>query len=525
MYNALEKTLTKLNDQHAHTALQTGLKGLEKESLRVTSHGHIADTPHPVELGSALTHPHLTTDYSEALLELITPPFVSIRETLSFLTDLHHFIYEHIDEELLWSASMPCLLESDESIPIANYGTSNVGRMKHVYRHGLAHRYGRAMQAIAGVHFNYSISEKFWPIYQSVCQDDGPEQAFIDRAYMSMIRNFQRIGWLTSYLFGASPAVCKSFVRLRSREFNELDSRTCYEPYSTSLRMSDIGYKNKSQDGIDVSYNSLAEYVQSLRQAISLPCEEYEAIGVKVDGEYRQLNTNLLQIENEYYSFVRPKQVAASGETPTHALHDRGIRYVEIRSLDVNPYDPTGVNETELRFMEALLIFCLLTESRPMQQEERHEFMRNQSKAACCGLTPGLKLQRFGEDVSIKAWASEILENMQGICALLDKDTGETYYTDALLQQQRKLDDPDQLPSAQIMHEMRTTKTPFFKFALEQSVRHKAYFSTRKIPTARFQQLEELAAQSLNEQKVLEDMPQQPFDEFLRDYFEKAAKF
>lgn len=521
MYHSLDNTLKTLGDLNAHSLLQKGLKGIEKESLRVTSDGHIADTPHPVVLGSALTHPYLTTDYSEALLELITPPFADIRETLNYMTDLHHYIYHHNYDELMWSASMPCLLESDESIPIANYGTSNIGMMKHVYRRGLGYRYGRAMQAISGVHYNYSLPTEFWPVYQSISSSTLSGQDFIDAGYMSLIRNFQRIGWLTSYLFGASPAVCKSFVRLRSRDFNELDSSTCYEPYSTSLRMSDIGYKNSNQNCIDVSYNSLEEYTESLIEAINLPCKEYEEIGVEVDGEFRQLNTNLLQIENEYYSFVRPKQIAASGETPTRALKERGIRYVEIRSLDVNPYDPIGVNETELRFMEALLIFCLLSDSPPMNSEERAEFMRNQSKAACCGLTPGLQLQRLGKPIAIDDWATEILNNMQGVCALLDKETGQRFYTEALELQQEKIADTSHLPSAMIMQQMRTDKTPFFKFALQQSVNHKGYFSARTIPVQAFKQLDEMATQSLNEQHALEEMPQAPFADFMNTYFEK----
>ena len=520
MYSKLEQRLRKLDHSDYKTLLQGGLKGLEKESLRVTPDGHISTAHHPQALGSTLTHPYITTDYSEALLELITPPFADIRETLSFLSDLHHFVYAHIDAELMWATSMPCLLESDESIPIADYGSSNIGRMKHIYRRGLAYRYGRAMQAISGVHFNYSFPETFWPVYQSLERDQGNLCRFIDSQYMSMIRNFQRIGWLTSYLFGASPAVCKSFVRLRSREFRELDSKTCYEPNATSLRMSDIGYKNSNQNGIVVSYNSLQEYIDSLRAAIRTPCDDYEKIGVLVDGEYRQLNTNLLQIENEYYSFVRPKQIAASGETPTHALHSRGIRYVEIRSLDVNPFDPTGVNETQLRFMEALLIFCLLHDSPEMDTEEREEFERNQSQVACCGRNPDKIIRRSGREISVHDWALEILENMQGICDLLDAGNEKADYTSALQAQIKKVRDNSLLPSSEIIEEMRTAKTPFFRFALHKSAQHKAHFSEMPTPQLRFRQLEDLAKQSINEQRALEEAEQPAFDQFLTDYFQ-----
>ncbi len=526
MYKKLEERLKTLAETNNESLLGGGLKGLEKESLRVTPKGHIAQTAHQESLGSTLTHPHITTDYSEALLELITPPFADIKDTLGFLTDLHHFIYENIDDELMWATSMPCLLETDESIPIAEYGSSNVGQMKHIYRHGLAHRYGRAMQAISGVHYNYSIPEKFWPVYQSLENDKGDLQDFISESYMSLIRNFQRIGWIVSYLFGASPAVCPSFINLRRKEFEEFDCSSCHEPYATSLRMSDIGYKNSNQDGIVVSYNSLDEYVASLKDAIKTPYEEYEDIGVVVDGKYRQLNTNILQIENEYYSFVRPKQIAESGETPSHALDTRGIKYVEIRAIDVSPFDPIGVNEQQLNFMEALLISCLLQESPDMDAEERNEFERNQSTAACCGRNPDLTLLREGKEVLMTDWVTKILDNMHGVCAMLDKQNldgqdlnGKNQkYSNALQAQIDKVKDASLLPSTQVIEGMNETDQSFFKFALKKSEQHKDYFSGLSVPRKRFDQLDEMAIQSINEQRSLEETEQLPFDQYLENY-------
>ncbi len=517
MYKKLEERLKTLASTNNKSLLQGGLKGIEKESLRITPKGLIAQTGHPESLGSTLTHPYITTDYSEALLELITPPFADIKDTLGFLSDLHQFIYANIDDELMWATSMPCLLESDESIPIAKYGSSNVGQMKHIYRRGLSYRYGRAMQAISGVHYNYSIPEKFWPVYQSLEKDKSKLQDFISKSYMSLIRNFQRIGWIVSYLFGASPAVCPSFIKLRLREFKEFDCSSCSEPYATSLRMSDIGYKNSNQDGIVVSYNSLDEYVASLKAAIKTPCEEYEKIGIVANGKYRQLNTNILQIENEYYSFVRPKQIAEPGETPSHALDTKGIRYVEIRALDVSPFDPIGVNEQQLHFMEALLITCLLQESPGMDIEERNEFERNQSMAACCGRNPDLKLSRDGEEAMLTDWVKEILDNMHGVCEILDGQNNKDY-TDALQVQIEKVKDCSLLPSAQVTDGINQTEQSFFKFALTKSEQHKDYFSGMSVPAIRFNQLDELAIQSINEQHSLEEDDQIPFDRYLENY-------
>ncbi|WP_082411735.1 glutamate--cysteine ligase, partial [Methylogaea oryzae] len=360
---AINTLLGRLAEGGQQALLSAGLKGLEKESLRIGPDGMIARTPHPLALGSALTHPEITTDYSEALLELITPPFQDPADTLAYLDDVHRFVHANLDGEILLGSSMPCGIDGDDSIPIARYGDSNIGRMKYVYRLGLAYRYGRTMQAIAGIHFNYSVPEKLWPVLQELAGDTRPAQAFIADAYFGMIRNILRHGWLVLYLFGASPGICREFFTGRESlvdQFEQFDDCTLYKPYATSLRMSDIGYKNNNQAGLRISFNSLAEYVDTLSRAIATPSPDYERIGVKVGGEYRQLNANVLQIENEYYNSVRPKQITLSGEKPTLALKKRGIRYVELRSVDLSPFHPAGIDLTELRFLEAFMLYCLL---------------------------------------------------------------------------------------------------------------------------------------------------------------------
>ena len=127
-------------------------RGIEKESLRVRPDAMLADTPHPAGLGSPLTHPHITTDFSESQLELITGVHTGSEACLEELTAIHQVVYRHIGDEMLWCASMPCKLPADDRIPIGRYGSSNIGRAKTVYRVGLSHRYGRRMQMISGVH-------------------------------------------------------------------------------------------------------------------------------------------------------------------------------------------------------------------------------------------------------------------------------------------------------------------------------------------------------------------------------------
>ena len=300
MLDSVQARLARLSGEADIQLLHDGRFGLEKESLRVSVQGSIAMTPHPRVLGSALTHPDITTDYSEALTELITPPFYTIRDVLDFLRDTQQYVYQCLDGEYLWATSMPCVVAGEDSIRIAEYGHSNAGMMKHVYRRGLGYRYGRVMQSIAGVHFNYSFPIEFWEIYAELEGNRMPMQDFISESYMALIRNLQRFGWLIPYLFGASPAICKSFLGAQPTSLEEFDENSYYQPYATSLRMGDIGYQNNKENehGIKASYDSLQAYVDSLSCAISTPCEEYEKIGVLVDGEYRQLNTSILQIED-----------------------------------------------------------------------------------------------------------------------------------------------------------------------------------------------------------------------------------
>ena len=521
MDSRLEERLARLYNHGQQTLLCGGLVGLEKESLRVAPDGSIAQTPHPEMLGSALTHPWITTDYSEALLEFITPPFPDSLEALRFLRDTQRFVYPRLGEELLWATSMPCVVSGEASIPIAYYGSSNPGLMKTVYRRGLGHRYGRMMQVIAGVHFNYSVPEAFWPVYQALEQDAREPQVFISAAYFGMTRNLQRYGWLVPYLFGASPAVCTTFLGEQETKLPKFDPHTYYEPFATSLRMGDIGYQNSREDeaGVKANYDSLEAYVDSLSRAIDTPHPEYEKMGVAVNGVYEQLNANLLQIENEYYSTVRPKQILEPLEKPSLALKRRGVKYLELRSLDVNVFDPLGINEEQLRFLETFLLFCLLEDSPLVSAAERREIDYNQNAAAHRGRDPGLRLQRQGREVPLRDWALELLSAMEGVSEALEAGHPERGYRASLASQQETARDPDRTPSARMLREMRDTGESFHAFAKRMSIKHQHYF--KALPedpeiTARF---EAQARQSRETQRELEARPQAPFGEFLAEYF------
>src|SRR5687768_7823241 len=365
--------------------LKGARRGIEKESLRALPDGKLALTPHPIALGSALTHPHITTDFSESQLELITGVHRDVETCLAELTEIHQFTYRALAEagdERLWVSSMPCRLPPDETIPIGRYGSSNVGRAKSVYRMGLSHRYGRRMQTISGIHYNWSM----------------PDVSSAE--YFALIRNFRRHAFLLLYLFGASPALCSSFVAGRAHELKPLGEGSMHMPHGTSLRMGRLGYQSEAQASLAVSYNSLDGYAASLQDALTRPWPAYEAIGIQnLGGEYNQLATTLLQIENEFYGTIRPKRVIFPGERPLHALRERGVEYVEVRLMDLDPFERLGINASTMRFLDVFLLHCLLADSPPDTREEIAELAHNQNLTAARGREPGLKLLRAGREV------------------------------------------------------------------------------------------------------------------------------
>ena len=521
MYLQAKQKLSALIAAGGPALLKGGQTGLEKESLRVAPDGSIAQTPHPAALGSALTHPWITTDYSEALLEFITPPLDSAAAALANLRDLQHFVYLQLEGELLWSSSMPCVVAGGSSIPIAKYGTSNSGLMKTVYRRGLGYRYGRVMQVIAGVHYNYSFSNAFWMAYQQLEGDSQPLQAFVSEQYFALIRNLQRFGWLIPYLFGASPAVCKSFLAGKQTTLQEFNENTFYSPHATSLRMCDIGYQNSLENevGFKANYDGLDAYVASLTWAIEAPSPRFEEIGVKVDGIYRQLNANMLQIENEYYSSVRPKQVPEFNEKPTLALQRRGVRYVELRSLDINIFDPLGISETQCRFIETFMAFCLLQDSPAISSQERQEIDYNLDAVAYRGRKPGLTLQHNGATVGLQQWAGTLCEAMAAFADTLDRDEDGTPYRQALQAQQAAVADPDKTLSAQVLAGMREHNMGYYHFAQRMSQQHQQYFLDREYDAVQFEDYGKVVTQSLQKQRAMEASNGESFDDFLKNYF------
>jgi glutamate--cysteine ligase len=496
------------------------LRGIEKESLRVRPDGTLDTTPHPDGLGSALTHPHVTTDFSESQMELITGAHPDVASCLRELTEIHQFVYRHIGDDALWAGSMPCRLPSDDAIPIGRYGRSNVGRLKSVYRMGLAQRYGSRMQTISGVHYNFSLPEAAMALLQAQAGDSQSAKDFRTECYFAAIRNFRRHSWLPLYLFGASPAVCRSFVDGRSHRLQELSGDTLYLPFATSLRMGPLGYQSDAQRSIAVSFNSLPNYAASLHHALSVPYPAYEAIGVQGDdGEYRQLATTLLQIENEFYGTIRPKRRIRRGERPLHAITERGVEYLEVRSLDLDPFSPIGVDAVTMRFLDLLLIACLFADSPPDTPEEIATIARNQFTVAERGREPGLRLRRGDREIGLAEWGQEIVRECAGIAARLDATLGGDAYRNALSVAQVRLRDASQTPSARVLREMHELHhDSYLAFALAQSLAHRDTLRALPVSSAAAERFERMARESVQAQRDLEASDNVPFDAYRRQY-------
>jgi len=498
--------------------------GLEKETLRVGQEGKISQLPHPISLGAALTHAYITTDYSESLTEFITPPLNTIEEALTFLNNTQKFVYDKLDNEILWATSMPCVVAGETSIPIARYGSSNVGKMKTVYREGLGHRYGRVMQVIAGVHFNYSLGNSFWVQYKKHRKNTNELTDFISEQYFSLLRNLLRNGWVIPYLFGASPAVCKSFLGGQSTKLEHFDVTTYYHPHATSLRMGDIGYQNNKEheSGVKADYNSLSNYVNSLKSATETPYSGYVNIGVKNKGEYQQLNTNILQIENEYYSTVRPKQILISNEKPSLALKKRGVQYIELRSLDVNAFEPAGINEEQMYFIEAFILLNLLQESEKITRQEQIEIDQNEIETAHYGRTPGFKLMKDGVELLLKDWGIKLCDEMKPICNALDKANNTTNYSKSLVTQREIFIDSSKTPSARMLNDMKNNGEGFYHFALRLSQQHKKFFDNYELSEKDIKFYKDMAGLSIKNQEDIEKSDSISFEQYLENYFSQS---
>lgn len=497
MEQTFKEKLKRLED---HSGLLTqSLHGLEKECLRVSSEGQISQKRHPVSLGSTLMHPFISTDFSEAQLELITPPFPSQQQLMEFLKLLHRYVYRNLDDESIWPFSAPCALLGD--IPIARYGTSNFAFEKELYRVGLHHRYGSQMQALSGVHYNFSFSDDLIQLFEM-----GSKSEF----YLHIVRNYLRFGWLMTYLFGASPVYDESFFRNLPDQLTTMAPKTVGTPFATSLRMSEYGYYSKVQTQIGISFNSFDRFLQELHHAVTTPNEAWKGI-----PKGCQINDHIIQIEAEHYTRIRPKPPVNHQLRPLENLKQNGITYLEVRGMDLDPWTIEGVTSQHLRFQQIFLLYCLLKESPPLSHEEEKELIRNQNLVALSGRDPHLSFPMNGQEKSLKNWGSWLLEQMTPFAEILNRSFQTEQYTQILQEQFDKIHDSELTPSAKLLRELVDKNMSFQDYGLALAEQLKTDAMIQILPQPFQIELDKLAVKSLEDQKDLEH-----YDDFILKGYE-----
>jgi len=434
----------------------------EREGFRITPNGQISRRLHPKSLGEKLTHPFITTDFAEAQLELLTPPLSGKGADLRYLRHLHQFVLRHIDDELIWPLSMPPPYKSP--IKRADYGPSEEGTLKEMYREGIIYRYGERMQLISGIHYNFNFQEKR-------SSED----------YLSLIRNYLRHGYLITYLFGASP-VADSTYHTRSY------------PDATSLRMSHIGYYSRIADQLAVSFNNFEEYIRDMEWALTTTHPKYKKLSAD-----QQINDKYFQRENEHYVRIRPK-CGSSKMRPMHALMEQGIEYVEVRAFDVNPFSPIGITKEETDFLALFLTHLDTIPSKPLSEKDQHDLTDNQNRVALHGRQEGLKLKKNGDEILFKTKALNFLRSM--------RTTAKKYGMSDLLEGQiEKVLHPHLTPSARVLAEMEREGLDHLGFGLKKAKEHKEALLRKKCPQAFFKKQEKLVQLSIVQKRAMDQAP------------------
>lgn len=495
-------------------------QGLEKEGLRVLGDAKISHFPHSMHLGHKLTHPYITTDYSENLLEFISPVFNSSKDLLAFMQQIHGHTLVNLDKnEYIWPFSMPALLpENDMDIPLAYYGESHIGKLKTLYRKGLGYRYGRAMQSIAGLHYNFSFSEEFLSDIKNKIKDNRDFQDFKNEVYFKLIRNFKRYSSILPFLFGSSPVVDKSFLVNREHNLSKIFKDTYGLEYATCLRMGGLGYTSEAQKDISVCYNQLKTYIKAIESARLTSYPPYEKIGLKYNEKFKQLNTNLLQIDNEFYSTLRPKNVAKSQESALQALHRRGVEYIEVRLMDLDPYSRVGVSESTLTFLQAFLIFCFYKESKIITKQECECLDQNFYKIVTNGRDEKCTIQDQSKSVLAKDYFLKILHDMESF--FNNSMKLKALFSPVIRLQIEKVQNYSLLPSNQVVKTLSSTQS-FIDYALNLAKNYKHSYNIEDIDNTFIRQLNTLRDTSIRQEQVLLNESSGSFEVFLKNYFEE----
>lgn len=469
--------------------LKDSLHAVERECLRINKDGNISQTAHPENLGSPLTHPYISTDFAECQIEFITPTFKTEEGPLSFLRDIKLFTKHQMKNELCWPFSMPSRLpKKEKDIPLAKYGESREGQLKTLYRKGLGYRYGRRMQTISGIHYNFSFSDKF---VEKLHKEMAPKQDlkdFRDEMYFRMIRNYTQIAWLDLYLFGAAPAADKSYINKRHRALKKMKKDTYYAPYGTSLRMSELGYC--CQKDVNIPLNNLNNYLEGLDHATSTTSKKYKKIGLVKRGEKIQINDHYLQIQNEYYAVIRPKN-------SHNMLRENGVDYVEVRTVDINPFCTCGVSKEHLEFLHVVMLYCLGRKERGDNPDKNH------NTVGLYGRKPGLMLEKDGTKIELKKWANQILESLKPLAKLLGKE-----YEKLVEKQFEKVKNPELTPSARLIKEMKE-EGGFMNLGLRIAEKHANTANGQTLSKGKVDNIKKVVLKSIIDERRLDAITKQ----------------
>lgn len=471
------------------------------EAIRTDARGYIAMTPHPKALGSPLSHPYITLDFSGAQLEFITPPLARETGINRFLEKLQAWSYRRIGDEFLWPFSMPPILPEHKQIPLAGFGTSAEGNKKNVYREGLKRRYGGAVQTISGIHYNFSLTDAFWTSYAKGKGATKPLSVFKDEAYFALMRNVIRFVPLITYLFGASPVADKSFFARVPTDLRRLNPSTYFGPHATSLRLSNFGYQNQKRVPISISYNSLREYTSDLSRAVTTPSELWSSLGEYKHKRRIQLNTNILQLENEFYSCIRPKQKhhVHRDQSTACSLACAGVEYVELRSIDLDPHLPAGIGVEELRFLHTFMIYCLFTPSSLFRKGEQKQYENNNSLVALLGRKPGFAIVHKNKKEGFTSWSLKILEGIAKVAKSLDAAYSTQDYSRAARAQREKILDSRLTPSARILEDIKQSGVSYAKYGVLLANGYKSRYLSVPLKREFSAQMREHARASLAE--------------------------
>ena len=512
MTRSLGEALSLLADKGEFNLANSISRGIEKESLRVSKDNTISSSDHPLALGSALTNKYITTDFSEALLELITPTHSSVENVLKNLDEICKFVVKK-SPEIIWPSSIPCKIDDEKKIRLADYGTSNSGLLKTLYRSGLSYRYGSMMQTVSGIHYNFSFDDSFFEDIRG----EEDLQSFKNKSYLSLIRNFRRNAWMVLYLFGSSPVVPKTFITDRNNFLDELNEEDLFLEYATCLRMSELGYMSKAQDNLYIAYNTIDEYLSDLKNALTKEYPRYAEVGLSKKNKRIQINTSIIQIENEYYSSIRPKRITPTGERPINVLRNEGIDYVEIRALDNNSFLPAGIDEDTSYFLEAYLISCFFDEDKKSTRNEIEELLLNWENVVKQGRDPNLKLLKNKKEISIKKAGMQVIEKIRSIFDHMPDSMSD--YSKRVLKsleiQEEKLNDSSLTPSGKIIQELRGNSKSWEKLNLELAQKHSDELKKKDLD---LDYLIKEAKESLSLFEKLEAADEEEFDLYLEKF-------